>query len=140
MICNQLSFSCRLRRRKGKRSFSGTPRTPAKDCVLCTPVSFVANGVFEDALLHCIPRTPAKDCVLCTSVLYSVQLDCCQSFGGSVNLNWSYSLQRDRSEKVFPLYSTRPMYSFTFSAASRVMPLRAARSSMLAALIARTEP
>ena len=23
-----------------KRSFSGTPRTPAKDCVLCTPVSF----------------------------------------------------------------------------------------------------
>ncbi len=37
-------------------------------------------------------------------------------------------------------YSTRPMYSFTFSAASRVIPLRAARSSILAALMARTDP
>ena len=36
--------------------------------------------------------------------------------------------------------SVRPMYSLTFSAASRVMPLRAARSSMLAALMALTDP
>ncbi len=40
----------------------------------------------------------------------------------------------------FPLHSIRPIYSFTLSAASRLIPLSAARSSMLAALIALTEP
>jgi len=42
--------------KRGKKSFSGTPRTPAKDCVLSTP------GLVD------IPHVPAKDCVLCTAV------------------------------------------------------------------------
>src|SRR6266705_3972125 len=55
MVSDLLSFLFSRRLRKRKRSFSGTPRTPAKDCILCTPV------------------------------LYSLQLDCCQSFNEGVN-------------------------------------------------------
>jgi hypothetical protein len=70
-------FICCLRRRNGKEEFFGDTRTPARDVVLCTPVSYVACGgerkkeFFGDPLLHppdARPRTPAKDVVLCTPI------------------------------------------------------------------------
>jgi hypothetical protein len=50
-----------------KDKFSGTPRTPAKDCVLCTPAGRVPSGT---------PRTPAGEAVLCTLELDGVPGHC----------------------------------------------------------------
>jgi hypothetical protein len=53
---------------KKKREFSGTPRTPAKDCVLCTPELFVSTaseegkGISGPALAsqRCAAQNPGK--------------------------------------------------------------------------------
>ena len=48
----------------------GTPHTPAKDSVLCTPVSCVACGG-ERGLEFWDIHLPAKNSVLCASVIYA---------------------------------------------------------------------
>jgi hypothetical protein len=53
-----------------KRGFSGTPRTPAKDAVLCAPVLYVACG--GERKRSCGGSHAAiKDAVLCTPVFHN---------------------------------------------------------------------